>query len=53
MIPSNSTGYKEEHLFHFIPTFEEAIVIDVAVKGVLDATNHTAVVLKRTPNRNL
>ncbi|MBA0811479.1 hypothetical protein Gohar_003376 [Gossypium harknessii] len=48
MIPSNSTGFKEEHLFHFIPTFEEATVIDVAVKeGVLDATNHTAVIFKK------
>ncbi|MBA0569138.1 hypothetical protein Golob_006593 [Gossypium lobatum] len=48
MIPSNSTGFKEEHLFHFIPTFEEATVIDVAAKeGVLDATNHTAVIFKK------
>ncbi|KAH1055231.1 hypothetical protein J1N35_033296 [Gossypium stocksii] len=48
MNSSNSTGFQEEHLFHLIPTFEEATVIDAAVKeGVLDATNYTAVVLKK------
>ncbi|MBA0813250.1 hypothetical protein Gohar_027119 [Gossypium harknessii] len=45
--PSNPTKIQEDHLKHFNPTFEEANVINVAVKeGVLDATKHTAVVFK-------
>ncbi|MBA0725307.1 hypothetical protein Golax_021903 [Gossypium laxum] len=45
--PSNPTKIQEEHLKHFNPTFEEANVINVAVKeGVLDATKQTAVEFK-------
>ncbi|KAH1046490.1 hypothetical protein J1N35_037274 [Gossypium stocksii] len=45
--PSNPTKIQDEHLIHFNPTFEEANVINVAVKeGVLDVTKHAAVVFK-------